>query len=394
MKQLLIKILLILFLLVLLVSTLYYVNIQSPIYQLNQNTAQFTAYQNVPEGIPSLKAQDCGLCHIEIYQEWQQTLHASAYHDPYFQAYLKKDKNDPTCLVCHTPLENQAEYILSANKGDFNQLSQQPNKKFDPALRDEGVTCVACHVRDGIVYGPYPTETMDAPHPVGYDKKFTSKSICLQCHQVPAKSFSLLKEGICSTGVEAQQGPWAEAGYICQNCHMPEINRPLMAGFPERPGRKHLWPGGYSKTQLQKVFEFKAMKENGKLNISIKNAGAGHKVPTGDSDRFIDLKFYWQVPGQEIKMLESITFKRQMIWQPIIMEWSDNRLAPGQVLNLSWDLPSEEGQLSVDGIYHVMTEWSRQRLEKNYGLSPSLPEKWNIQRPFIEKQLIPVVKQH
>jgi len=384
-----------LFLLFLIVVTglLYYFNSQSPIYKLNQNTAQFTAYQKVPENVPSLKAQDCGVCHLEIYQEWQQTLHASAYHDPYFQAYLKKDKGDPTCLVCHTPLENQTEFILSAKQGDFKQLSTKANKSFDPSLRDEGVTCAACHVRDGIIYGPYPAEKLNAPHPVAYDKKFTSKSICLQCHQVPAKSFSLLKEGICSTGIEAQSGPWAKAEYICQNCHMDEVNRPLMAGFPSRPGRKHLWPGGYSKTQLQKVFEFKAVKENGRLYLSIKNAGAGHKVPTGDSDRFIQLKFFWQVAGQEKKLLDSITFKRQMIWQPIILEWSDNRLAPGQILNLGWELPPQEGQLIVDGSYHVMSEWSQKRLQKNFALSPSLPEKWNINRPFIEMQIIPIVKQ-
>ncbi len=62
------------------------------IYQLTQKTAQFIPYQAIPEGVVSLKAKDCGLCHIEIYQEWQTSLHAKAYTDPFFTAYHKKDK--------------------------------------------------------------------------------------------------------------------------------------------------------------------------------------------------------------------------------------------------------------------------------------------------------------
>jgi len=388
MKRALKRIVLVIFLLTGFATLLFFINQQSPIYQLNQSTAQFIPFQEIPENLPSLKAKDCGLCHVEIYQEWRQSLHADAYHDPYFQAYLKKDKNDPTCLVCHTPLENQAEGILKLNN---NTLTLTPNDKFDKSLRDEGVTCAVCHVRDGIVYGPYKKEIMNAPHPVANDKKFTSKSICLSCHQVPAKAFSLVKDGICSTGIESRDGPWAKAGYICQNCHMPEVDRPLMTGFPSRPGRKHLWPGGYSNSQLQKVFDFTAVKENNRLYLKIKNAGAGHKVPTGDSDRFIQLKIYWQVSNQPPQLLESVNFKRQMIWQPIIMEWSDNRLAPGQSLHLSWPFPDTDGKLHVNATYHVMSQWSQNRLQKKFGLKQDLAEKWKINRTFLDKQIIPIV---
>jgi len=373
-----------------LILSLYYFNKLSPIYQLNQATAKFIDYQETPLNLPSLKAQDCGICHIEIYQEWKQSLHSEAFHDPYFQAYLKKDNNDPTCLVCHTPLANQAENILLSHD-NYQSVQIVANHRFDRKLQSEGVTCAACHVRNGIVYGPYLVESMDAPHPVAYDPKFTNKSICLQCHEVPAKKFSLLKEGICSTGAESQVGPWAKAGYICQNCHMPEVNRPLMAGFPSRPGRKHLWPGGFSKQQLQKVFKFQAKYENNRLYLTITNAGAGHKVPTGDSDRFIRLKFYWQTPNQPEHLLDEVEFKRQMLWQPIIMEWSDNRLEPGQSLNLAWPLLSTNGKLVVQGTYHVMSEWSKNRLERKFGLSRSLDNKWAINRPFIIDREIPIV---
>lgn len=371
-------------------AVIYLINQQTPIYQLNPNTAQFIPQQQVPEGLNSLKAQECGLCHIEIYQEWQQTLHAKAYHDPYFQAYLKKDKQDPTCLVCHTPLANQAQELL-VTEDNFKTLTRVKNPEFDPELQSEGVTCAACHVRDGIIYGPYPKQDLDAPHPVAFDEKFLQKTICLECHEVPANDFSLLKEGICSTGSESQSGPWAEAGYICQDCHMEAVTRPLMNGFPARKGRRHLWPGGYSNQQLQKVFHFKATKEHNKLHLKVKNAGAGHKVPTGDSDRFIRLKFYWHDDSLPPQLLDEVEFKRRMIWQPIIMEWQDNRLAPGESLHLTWPLPTTKGHLVVQGTYHVMSQWSKNRLQTKYGLSQTLDKQWQTDRTFIEQKIIPIV---
>lgn len=163
------------------------------IYQLNDKTAKFIPHQEIPSGLVSLKAKDCGICHIEIFKEWQQSLHSQAYTDPFFTAYHKKDKGDPTCLVCHTPVENQNPFILTSTSGQYNDLFTTPNPEFDAEFQQEGVTCAACHVKDGIIYGPFHENTMDAPHPVAYDKEFTSKSLCEQCHEVPSKSFSLMK---------------------------------------------------------------------------------------------------------------------------------------------------------------------------------------------------------
>ena len=61
---------------------------------------------------------------------------------------------------------------------------------------------------------------------------------------------------------------------------------------------------------------------------------------------------------------------------------SDNRLAPGESLQLQARIPDEEGSLVVDGIYHVMTTRQLKRLQDNYGLQ----DPWPIERPFIERQ--------
>ncbi len=377
----------------LIVSIIYLLN-PAGIYQLSEKTARYIPHQEVPSGTASLKAKDCGACHMEIYQEWQTSLHSKAFIDPFFTAYLKKDKGDPTCSVCHTPLENQSPIILSSESGSYDDLETVPNPDFDPDLQKEGVTCAACHVKDGVIFGPYQEKVLNAPHPVAYDDKFLSKALCKQCHEVPSKDFSLMNEGICGTGMESNTGIWSARGFICQDCHMPTVNRPLMSGFPAREGRKHTWPGAYSTSQLQKVFSFRAEMREDNLTIRITNSGAGHKAPTGDADRFIILDFFWISDKGQKTQLESIEFKRQVVWQPIMFVLSDNRLSPGESTHITVTKPSDSGTLYVNGTYHVMTERSFNRLKDNYdlyeGLGENLKNEWNIQRPFIEQQKIDV----
>ena len=64
--------------------------------------------QEIPEGLVSLSAENCGSCHQEIYKEWKQSTHAVAFQDLQFQAEWKKD-NTYVCLNCHTPLQEQQE---------------------------------------------------------------------------------------------------------------------------------------------------------------------------------------------------------------------------------------------------------------------------------------------
>ncbi len=375
-----------LFIFILLILVIYLLN-PKEIYQLNKKTTQFVDYQSAPEGTPSLRASDCGLCHSEIYHEWQTSLHSKAFIDPFFTAYHKKDNQDPTCLVCHTPLSNQSPVLINLSDNS-KELKSRVNPDFDPELQKEGINCAGCHVRKGVIYGPYKARDIKAPHPVAFEQKFLDKTLCKQCHEVPSKDFSLMKEGICSTGMESDTGIWAARGFICQDCHMPAIERPLMTGFPSRSGRKHLWPGGYSTQQLQKVFSFKAQKINDKIKLTISNSGAGHMAPTGDTDRFIILDFFWQDQHGKQTILKTIKFKRQVIWQPIMFVFSDNRLGPGQSLTINLSAPETPGKLFVNGVYHVMTDKSLKRLRDKYKLTSEQP----IHRPFINNRQIIIKK--
>ena len=48
---------------------------------------------------------------------------------------------------------------------------------------------------------------------------------------------------VFDTGNEFEASPYADEGKTCPACHMPEVERPLMAGFPPRMTRRH-WFGG------------------------------------------------------------------------------------------------------------------------------------------------------
>jgi len=372
---------------------LYLIN-PKEIYQLTETTARFIDFQPVPKGLDTLKAEECGRCHEAIYHEWQGSLHAKAFTDPFFQAYHRKDKGDPTCLVCHSPLQNQSPVILTSASGNFDDLEVIENPDYDPELQQEGVTCSACHVRDGIIYGPYQADTMNAPHPVAYDEDFLRPALCNRCHEVPSKNFSLMDAGLCSTSEEYQQGPWPQRGTTCQHCHMPAVTRPLAEGFPPRAGRKHLWPGGYSTAQLASVFSFDATRQGDEVIIGITNSGAGHKVPTGDPDRFMVLEFLWVDDAGKHSPVASIQFKRQIVWQPIMFVWSDNRPAPGQRITLSGPMPDTPGRLVVNADYHVMTERQLERLKNRFGLVNPWPIRLNflsqIEIPMTAEEVIPI----
>ena len=92
---------------------LYYTEIKPVvIFGLRSDYAHAIPFQKIPEGLTSLKAESCGQCHREIYEEWKSNIHARAYEDPYFQAYWNKDKRIWVCLICHTPLENQQPTVI------------------------------------------------------------------------------------------------------------------------------------------------------------------------------------------------------------------------------------------------------------------------------------------
>jgi hypothetical protein len=303
-------------------------------------------HQEVPKGLRSLRAADCGVCHAEIYREWQLSAHAHALRDLQFQAEMTKSPETRwLCLNCHTPLENQLPIIAV---GVRNQSTHEPilrkNAKYNAALEDEGVTCAVCHVRDGVILGPYGDSK--APHPVRKEPKLLTSQTCAACHQATAAYTDTLVCNLDTAG-EWRSGPYATKGQECSHCHMPAAERPIAAGRPARHARRHYFigsmipkefdgapsnkpvnPGNLYRSGLAvKVVKVTGRGRETEVELQLRNAYAGHKLPTGDPERFIRVDLALLSAGRIVGR-QSLRIGQVWEWWPKARKISDNRLGP------------------------------------------------------------------
>ena len=360
------------------------------IFGLRDDYAHAIPYQKVPVGLNSLKAEECGRCHEEIYQEWKSSIHAHAFKDPFFQAYWKKDKNVWVCLNCHTPLENQQPTVIQdIPRNRVEKAFQVPNHRFDPEYQQEGVTCAACHVRDGVILGPY--DDSAAPHPTKFDPSFRTTQVCYRCHSVVSGPLQFYRAGPCGTFSE-YEGKFfqKEKGLICQSCHMPEVQRPVAKNGPIRYGRRHLWRGGHDPEMIKRAVAVQVEAvpaspqpgENVSFTLTLINAGAGHKIPTGDPDRFFTVEFLVLDGEGKVVHQQEDTMGRWILWQPVILEVYDNRLLPlaSRDYSFSYGMPAgEKGWRVKTRIrYHILTDEQHQMLKDRYSLTGDDPYRFTI----------------
>lgn len=368
------------------IGYLYYTEVKpTVIFGLRSDYRQAIPFQKVPEGIESLGAEACGACHREIYDEWKTSIHAQAYQDPFFQAYWTKDKHSWVCLNCHAPLENQQPSLITDVPRDrVEKATQVPNPHYDQAYQKEGVTCAACHVRDGMILGPFDDSV--APHPTRFDPSFRTTQVCFRCHNVVGGPAQFYNGGPCGTYME-YEGKYfmKERAMICQSCHMPEVERPMAKNGPIRQGRRHLWRGGHDPDMIRRAVAIEAVAEPSapragedfRVTLTLINAGAGHKLPTGDPDRHFTVEF--ALVDREAKVLksQSSTMGRWILWQPAIVELYDNRLLPlaSREYSFRLRLPKDLDGLKLRATvrYHIQTEGQHEMLKKRYGLTADDP---------------------
>ncbi len=354
--------------------------LKSPvIFGLREDIKHAIPPQAVPTGVGDLSAEACGSCHREIYEEWKTSIHSQAFVDPFFQAYWKKDQHIWVCLNCHAPLQNQQQIVVTDLRGGrIDRPESHPNPDFDPALQREGITCAVCHVRDGVILGPFDDSV--APHPTRYDPRYRSTDICYTCHAVPSDRFQFYNGGPCATFMEYEAGPYKAKGYICQDCHMPEVERVMAEGGPVRKGRRHLWRGGHDPEQLKRAFTAVLAADEPRLagsqkttwTLTMTNSGAGHMLPTGDPDRYFLTEIEVRDRTGRVVASRSDTIRRWIVWWPVIYEYRDTRIPPlaSRELTMDYTVPDVDEGLTITArvSYHFMTDRQYQRLKTKYGL--------------------------
>jgi len=328
-----------------------------------------------PAGLTDLRAATCGGCHEEIYKEWRISTHARAYlDDPQFQAELHKSRNENgdvgwMCLNCHTPLMTQQQRLVTGlTDGKLNQPQYRDNPDFDAKLQHEAITCAGCHVRDGVVLGPFGDS--GAPHAVRRSQDLLTNTVCTRCHQAKAHFEDLALACVFDTGAEFDAGPYGAEGFTCQTCHMPEIERPLVRGGTPRKTRRHWFGGSMIPKQPRFEEELAAIRSHypdgltvawvglpesipaagaDTLRFRIENQHAGHLLPTGDPERFLVVSARLRDEAGKVVGERSERIGAVWEWSPKPRRISDNRLAPREVREFSLEVPPlPAGTLSLE----------------------------------------------
>jgi Zn-finger protein len=211
------------------------------------------------------KASDCGSCHVLQFQEWSGSPHAQAFISPPFQKEFVDSGEEEECLGCHAPLEIRQGNTEARN---FN--------------RDEGVTCISCHLSQGKMHGPHKSSALLHPHPVHEEDAFyLSVEICAVCHG--------------ETFTEYRQVAEREEVQSCLECHAPRrqrtasqgtnfISKALVSFEDEVDTRSHLISIAsmqpMSKVVGLTVLEVSRSPGHGSVDVEITN-NLPHNLPTG-----------------------------------------------------------------------------------------------------------------
>lgn len=250
------------------------------------------AIGRVPEGLTTLDADGCGNCHVAIAAEWRASLHSASWTDPVFQAAYAREPLT-FCRDCHAPMNRSGASGLPSGS----------------AARD-GISCAACHVRDGVVLGP--GRAVHAPHPVRVTATLQTSDYCAPCHE-----FGFLSSGGPGAhGVETaelQQATFSEwrawaksAGDVvtCQGCHMPAA--------PDGH-RRHDFAASRDPAMLARavVVTSSARRDGDAVIVAfdLRPGAVGHAVPSGDLNRRLELRVA-TTPDVPVRGVPTIAYAR------------------------------------------------------------------------------------
>ena len=225
-------------------------------------------------------AAACAGCHPQEHAEWTASRHGRAWTNAIFQREYK-DRPLEWCVHCHAPLREQIEQV----------------RRGGGPLADEGVTCVACHVRDGRMLAR--TRGAGSPHDTQTSPDFGGPGYCAGCHQfnypVIAADGAVVRytdHPMQQTVQQHARGP--RASRECLSCHAAD--------------HRHTFPGGHDPAMLDRAVKVSACRDGRGLEVVLENVGAGHNVPTGDVHRHLVVRV-WRPEAPE-RLQEAVLGRR------------------------------------------------------------------------------------
>jgi hypothetical protein len=303
-----------------------------------------------------LDARGCASCHAAIVDEWSRSRHAVAWTNSIFQTEFSV-RPQAWCVNCHAPLTTQQADLAGPRAA-------------------QGVDCATCHVRAGKLVAKRRRD--GSPHETIGDPTFGSPAFCADCHQF---TFPVLSPGdgaalrvtahpMQTTVASFQAGPYARERDGCLTCH------------GSRHG--HAFPGAHDRGMLESALDVAwcrepradATGEDQALRVSVRNAAAGHTVPTGDIHRHLYLRL-WRSSAPEA-MFQAFFGRR---FEPAedggkTTSW-DSTLAPGASRSFRLELDRLGGEagepVNLELVYvYIGNEFPRLRVAPDEPASASV----------------------
>jgi hypothetical protein len=259
-----------------------------------------------------LDPQTCQSCHVNHYEQWAVSMHASASDDPLFRAMNARGQRETKgqlgsfCIKCHAPMA-----LAEGATSDGLNLASVPK-----ALH--GVTCFFCHSIDSVtgshnaavalpddlvMRGELNDAVANSAHASGYDTLHDrnyapSSSLCGACHDIVTPGGAPIER----TYAEWQGSVFSHSnGETCNQCHMDEsaTKAPIAqvpgASLPARYTYAHDFPGvdvglpGGSTSEQKVVEQFLqttlqtalCVTQQGGVRVILDNVAAGHFWPSG-----------------------------------------------------------------------------------------------------------------
>ena len=288
-----------------------------------------------PQGTPpatyspleaSLHPKDCGVCHVQQYQDWQTSIHSRSMGSGIYGQLLNMESDPGTytiCATCHTPLQEQIPFVEQGR-------GYSHNPAFDAQLQRSGLVCAGCHVRQHQRFGPPRGADLPAPAAAtvlphgGFTAStaFQRAEFCKSCHQFKPDDYALNGKLLENTYEEWRQSVYAEEDVQCQSCHMPD--------------RRHLWRGIHDPDMVKQAMEITIRPDAASYApgvqmqtvITVTNTGAGHYLPTYVTPKIFVEAHLLDTQGQIIENTAQQAAIGREITLNLAQELYDTRIPP------------------------------------------------------------------
>jgi hypothetical protein len=299
---------------------------------------------SVPDGLANSSAQGCAACHPSVAAAWSASAHARPPSDAMRAAAA--DADNPACLACHQPLADQHSLAFPFAFG-VDRTTPVPSPRVDLTLRGEGVSCAACHLRDGVVAGLTDTPVA-APHRTQPAPDLDGSEACVRCHQLEVGG-AVLYDTVSSWSAS----PHAAAGLGCLDCHGD--------GGPDGVSVGHtaaIASNGSGVSLLVSASDDRLVRGGEPLTIDLvlQNTGTGHHWPSSSpwkGARLVASLVTHDDDGQRIDAASfAVDLQRTFgdAWELV----DDSRLPPGG--QGSWQWMAALDQDAPPGPYHLVVE--------------------------------------